>query len=569
MQDKTRGTICPFKNLIGNNIKPFLKKYGLISVVFIVAPFLVLIPLFQYETWCGGHDSDGTIFNAWTMVKTLREHPHFPIVWQPENCGYKGNPYWAFYQPLSNMMIYFMSLITALFDSNYIFSSMKAAVYVSFLISTVGMFLLLKTIFHNSPTRDLISTYGAIIYLLAPYRFIDLYSRNAYSELWVFPWMPFYLLGFYKLLFLKQKSGWIIIALSTPCLFLSHFMPSFFFVMIVHLGFFFFLIFKRSLKSFILENKNIIFWWLMSNIAGGVLSLVYILPANNVIKFINGDIMGFDRVSLDNILRHISWCYDMLDITNFKGAWQVGQLFLISFAVLNFFLFSKRKSDHRDLMLFLNLSVIITFIFLMSRTLWEHVPDILYGLQFSWRLFVVYSVLCSVIVALMIHELDIKIPVMVILLAFHFYTGERFLHYGGPDIVARHYNVESWLNEHYRLHFTTTNNYSPHSILPKTSDPVLFNFKHAVEVGTVERFSNTFLQNLKPGINILSHEHRGNIFTYELLLDFPAFLIFKQYFYPSWQLFIDSKKTDLYLTEQGFIGFEVPEGRHTVGLATR
>ncbi|MBI3591378.1 MAG: hypothetical protein HY094_08400 [Candidatus Melainabacteria bacterium] len=555
------------KEVALNNLLTFLKKYGLIIAVVLIAPYFVLTPLFHYETWCAGHDSDGTIFNAWSMVKTLREWPHLPIVWQPDNCGYKGNPYWSFYQPLSNVMIYLMSLITSIFDSNYVFSAMKSAVYLSFLISEIGMFLLLRTILKDLPQKNFISTYGAIIYLLAPYRFIDLYSRNAYSELWVFPWMPFYLLGFYKLFFLKDKKGWILIALATPCLLLSHLMPSFFFILIVHLSFLIFLTVKRNLIGFIKENKKILLWWLIGNIVGGLISSFYVLPAMNVIKYLNGDIIGFDRVSLGNILNHISWCYDMLNPVNFKGAWQVGQLFLLSFAVLNILLLSKRKTTYTDLLVFLNISLILTFTFLMSRTLWEHLPPVLYGLQFSWRLFVIYSLFCSVIVALLIHELNIKIPLLVIFLLFHYYTGERFLHYGGGDVVARHYNTESWLNEHYRKDYTTTNNYSPHSILPKTTDPVLFNFQHADEVGTNEKFSNTFFLNQKPGINILSHKRDGNLFTYKLSLESPAFLVFKQYFYSSWELFIDNKKSkDLYLTEQGYIGFEVPQGKHLVEI---
>ena len=96
---------------------------------------------------------------------------------------------------------------------------------------------------------------------------------------------------------------------------------------------------------------------------------------------------------------------------------------------------------------------------------------------------------------------------------------------------------------------------------------MLFNFDHADQVGRIEKFANTFLSNSKPGVNIISHNRKGNIFTYELLLDSPVFLVFKQYFYPSWELYIDSKQEkDLYLTEKGFIGFEVPRGKHRVVL---
>ena len=526
------------------------------------------MPLFKYETWPGGHDSNGTIFNAWSMVETLRKDFHLPLLWQADNCGFKGNPYWAFYQPFSCFVIYLISLLASTVQDNYFFPSMKWAVYASFLISEITMFFLLKTISKDSEIKNLVSGYGALIYLLAPYRFIDLYSRNAYAELWVFPWMPLYLLGFYKLFFSKELSGWYLIAISTPLLFFSHLMPSFFFILIVHLGFLLSLLFQKRFFLFINQNLHIIFWWFISNVIGIILSSFYVFPAINVVKSINGDIIGFDRVSLGNVLEHISWCYAMLDLSNFKGAWQVGQLYLLSFVVLIFLIFfTKRTMQHKDFIIFLCMSTLVTFIFLMSRTLWEHLPKVLYSLQFSWRLFTAYSFLCSVIVALLVNELKIKIPILILLLLFHFYTGERFLHYGSEDVVAKHFDAESWLNGHYRQNYTTLNNYSPHSILPKTSEPVFFSFDHADEIGTNEKFSNTYLLNLKPGVNILSYEHRGNTFVYELLLDNPAFIIFKQYFYPTWELYIDLKRSkNLYLTDFGYVGFEVPTGRHIIRL---
>ena len=501
------------------------------------------------------------------MVQTLREDFHFPLCWQPDNCGYKGNPYWSFYQPLSYLMVYFTSIFTSIFDKDYVFSGLKGAVFLSFLISEIGMFLLLRTMFKDSPTRNLVSVFGALIYLFAPYRYVDLYSRNAYSELWVFPWMPLYFLGFYKLFFLKEKKGAFIIAFMTPIMFFSHLIPSFFFIFIIHFAFLLFLMVKRNLFAFIVENKQLFLYWLSGNIVGAMVSLLYVLPAMNVVKYINGDFMGFDRVSLDNVLNHISWCSDMLDLSNFKGGWQVGQVYLISFGVLALVLLFKKNILDKNLSLYLIFSVLLTFAFLMSRTLWHYMPEVFYGLQFSWRLFLVYSFLCSLIVALLVNELNIKIPFLILILAFHFYTGERFLHYGGDDVTIANYNIESWLNSIYRQKFTTTNNYSAHSILPKTSDPIFFNFNHADETGSNEKYSNTFILNPKPGVNILSHKRLGNTFNYEILAENPAFLIFKQYYYYTWKLFIDSKPSkNLYLTEQGLIGIEVPKGRHKIVL---
>lgn len=540
-------------------------------MVFFAAAVYVLFPMFKYESWPSGHDSTGTVFNSWTMIKALRENFHFPLIWQPENCGFKGNPYWAFYQPLSYFTVYLVSAVSAFFSSDYVFWGLKGATFLSFFISEVTMFFLLREIFKESKKKNLIATFGSLIYLLSPYRFIDLYSRNAYSELWVFPWMPLYFLGFYKLLFLKEKNGVYFLIISTPLLFLSHLMPSFFFLLIVNSGFIVFLILKRSLKTYIKENSKIIIYWFIGNLIGGLLSSIYILPAMSVIKFLNGDIIGFDRVSLNNVLEHISWCFDMLNLKNFNGPWQAGQLFLVSFFILLFLsLFNNKKLNPTfgDLRLYLIIITAITFAFLMSKTLWDHAPKEFYTLQFSWRLFLIYSFICSLIVGLLAFELNLKIIVLVLLLSFHFYTGKRFLYYGGDNVIKGFYDVESWINKLYRKDFTTTNNYSPHSILPKTTEPLIFSFRHADELATNEKYSNSYFLNLNPGINILSHKHYGNKFAYELLADNSTFLIFKQFYYPSWKLYIDSKEKEIYVSEFGYIGFEIPSGQHKILLET-
>ena len=546
-----------------------IRKVLFISTVFIFTSYIGCIPLLKYETWPGGHDSYGTIFNALIMLKTMWEDPHIPIIWQADNCSFKGNPHWAFYQPLSFIVVYLASLATSIFDHNFVFSSLKMAVFLSFFISEIGMFLLLREIFKNHSSKNLISTFGAVIFLFAPYRFIDIYSRNAYSELWIFTWAPFYFLGFYKLLFQKEKSAWIYIAIFTPVLMISHLMPSFFFIIIIHLGFIIFLLIKKKLFSYPKENFEIIKCWSLGNIIGIASSLTYIIPAMNTLKYLNGDLYGFDRVDLNTVLDHIEWCYAFLDLTNFGDRWQAGQLYLISSFVLLFFVFAKKNSIYRDLIIFIVISTIVTLLFLLSRTLWHLVPPIFYGLQFSWRLFVVYSFLCSISMAIIASEYNLKIPALILIIVLHYYTGERFVHHGGEDLVNKFYNSESWQNDMYRSHHTVLNSHSPHSVLVKVSDPVLFGFKHADELGANEKYSNTFIYNLKPGINILSHQRKGNSFFYDMLLDSSSFIIFKQYFHNTWRLYIDSKKIkDIYLTEKGFIGFEVPKGRHLIKLRT-
>ena len=547
------------------------KLWSLIFIILLIGvPIYILIPLFEYETWPGGHDSTTTVFCSWNIIEILTENFHFPIAWQAEDHEFNGNAFWLFYQPLSYFVVFLMSLISSFLGKTSPFLAMKLAVFMSFIISEIGIFLLIRTILKDSEYKNKAATFGALVYLLAPYRIIDLYSRNAYSELWVFPWMPFYLLGFYKLFFEKEIKGAYILAISTACLFLSHLIPSFYFILILHLAFVLFLLLKRRVFSFLTKSKKIIGAWFLAQVAGLTLCSFYIFPVLSNLKYSIGDTFGFDRSNLKHIVEHINWTFFMLEPDNFDREWQVGQLFLAGLVIVNLFIFFGKKSLHKDLMIFLNLSVLITFIFLMSETIWEYLPEKLYAIQFPWRLFLIYSFIGSVILALLANEFRLHIIILVVLLGFHFYTGKRFLNYGREDMISKYYDTESWNNEFSRKHYTTANGAISYGFLPKTSQPTLFNFHYQNYIGKHEKSSNTFLLNVKPGVNIISHSRKGSSFDYELSLANSTFLIFTQYFYPTWELYIDSKKSDnIYLTENGYIGFEVPKGKHHVKIVSR
>src|SRR3989338_8605827 len=84
-------------------------KWTKTIAIVIVAPYLVLIPLFKYETWPWGHDATTTIFSAWETIKTLREDFHLPYRWQADDHAFNGNPFMLFYQPTSYIVVYLMS----------------------------------------------------------------------------------------------------------------------------------------------------------------------------------------------------------------------------------------------------------------------------------------------------------------------------------------------------------------------------------------------------------------------------------------------------------------------------
>ncbi|MBI2995632.1 MAG: hypothetical protein HYY52_02860 [Candidatus Melainabacteria bacterium] len=540
---------------------------GLIVFIFLYVPYHTLKPLFLCETWHGGHDGGGTVFNAWSIVTILQENFHLPLCWLPENFGYKGNPFWQYYQPLPYLVIYLCSIFVSALYKTDVYLSLKLSTYLSFVISELCMFFLLKTIFKNSPNATLTSIFGSLIYLFAPYRFIDLYARSAYSELWIFSWIPLYFLGFYKLFFLKDKTGCVQIAVSMSLLLLSHFMPSIFFLIILYIGFLIFKVVRKELGNFIKEDLVIIKWCAISNLIGMCISSFYTLPLINCKKYLFGDIAGFDGMSLEAVKYHIVVAVNMLNPLSYNYHWRVGQVYFLSILFLNFMLLSKKKLRFRHLLFFLNVVIFIAMFFICGNILWEHLPPIFYSLQFPWRLFVVYSFFGSLIIALIANEFKLTLPILVLILSLHIYTTNRFIPGSiGPGFVYNYYNIESWINDIYKKQFSSLNGGSfAHGFLPKTSFPVLFNFSPSPDTTGDENNPTNYLI-IKPGINILSHKKNASTFIYELFLEKSNFIVLRQYFYPTWKAYLDSKETDLYLTDLGYIGVDVPKGKHILEI---
>ena len=84
-------------------------------------------------------------------------------------------------------------------------------------ISGWGLYALL-----SSFANRLAATTAAVVYVLAPYRAIDLYDRFAFAEFLAFVWPPLLVLGLRRVLVENRPRWWIGLALSCAGLILTH-----------------------------------------------------------------------------------------------------------------------------------------------------------------------------------------------------------------------------------------------------------------------------------------------------------------------------------------------------------
>lgn len=185
-------------------MKKFLYLFPVISIIY------VCLPLFNHQFFAV-HD-DQQIARTFLMSEALSSG-QFPARWV-NHLGFGfGYPLFIFYPPL----IYYLSSLLH-FGGLTLIDSVKVIIFLSFLLSLISEYLLLKKFFPIS-----LSLIGASTYILTSYRSVDVYVRGALSEAFSFVFLPLILLFIYEL-FQKpfNKKNVILLSLSFAGLILTH-----------------------------------------------------------------------------------------------------------------------------------------------------------------------------------------------------------------------------------------------------------------------------------------------------------------------------------------------------------
>lgn len=150
------------------------------------------------------HDSNPHIARM-MAYHTAVSDGQYPPMWAKELLGGIGSPVMMLNYQLPYMITEsFVQMGMSIFDSY------KLLLALSFVLSGVLMYLALKSKFGT-----IASYLGAMIYILAPYRFLDIYVRGALGESLSFVFPPLLIWGF------AQRS-WPLLILGWAGLFLTH-----------------------------------------------------------------------------------------------------------------------------------------------------------------------------------------------------------------------------------------------------------------------------------------------------------------------------------------------------------
>ena len=343
-----------------------MKKNIIILLVLSIIPLVSLLHSGLPFT----HDGQDHVARIANFYQNLQEGNIIPRWAGNLNWGY-GHPILEFLYPGPS---YFASFFH--FFGFSLVDSVKIVFGLGMLLSGIFMYLWLSAFL--APEASLI---GSILYMYAPYRFVDLNVRGAIGENFVFIWLPLLLFCIYQLHKTKKISYVISGGIALALLILSHNAISLMFLpFIVFYGIY---LFPRSAspKSYVLSFISLV-------VLGFILSAFFWVPAFVEGKYTLRNIVtvgGYlDRFVNLNSLIYGQWNFGgsgqftvQLGIIHWLG------LILSPFAAIYFF----RKKNKLWILTLASFIYTFTAIFLMlsgSNFIWTRIM-ILQNFQFPWR----------------------------------------------------------------------------------------------------------------------------------------------------------------------------------------
>lgn len=347
----------------------FVKK----NFGFIIICLLGLIPLYPllHSGFPLTHDGQDHIARIANFYQSLSEGNLIPRWAGNLNWGY-GHPILMFLYPAPS---YFASLFH--FIGFPFVVSVKIIFGLTFVISGIGMYLWIRNIFGEKS-----GIVAGVLYMYAPYRFVDFYVRGAIGEHVAFLFVPFVFYFLYKISQLKKNNSQYLVGLSLSItgLLLSHNALSIMFlpIVIVYAG-----ILIVTSKNKVMLSINYVLFALL----GFGLSSFFLLPAFLEGKYTLRDIVTSSGEYKQGFVPLFdffipSWSYSGSALLSK----QVGLVQLVGI-ILSLFYIKKLKGAVRYFCLFLLIVFAFSLLLMIKESdfVW-HSISLLQKFQFPWRL---------------------------------------------------------------------------------------------------------------------------------------------------------------------------------------
>lgn len=380
-----------------DKIKRIYKKENTKNILILLfVSCIICIPLLNTKLNITYDDGVQHIARLMGTYQSLGENQNFSVIMSRfcNNFGYSWN---IFYSPITA----YGPLIFKIIGLSFI-NCIKVFIFLITFMSGITMYFFTKEVTKNKK----IALISGIIYLFAPYRFTDMYIRNALAELTTFVFLPMIFQGLYGILKQKPKREYILI-IGAVGLILTHTIVT---IYVAIISLIYIITQFKELKNRRIRDKII-------------LSLLFIILISSFFwaplleHKINTQYEVFKegRMERTEVLKAFKLGFEQLFITfnNNIMIFEIGLLNIIVLILTPIVIKKlKRKYINTDFYRFYKFALILAII-LIIMTLkifpFEYLPSILKMIQFSFRLLEFTSFLFAFIVGVNIYVLIRKI----------------------------------------------------------------------------------------------------------------------------------------------------------------
>lgn len=509
-----------------------MKKYS--NIIFLGLIILVSCFNLRYIFQPGlfrAHDIENHLARVANYYLAIKDG-HFPVRWA-RNLNFKfGYPVFNYNYPLANILCYPLIVIGLSIEE-----SLKIVLFLAYLGSGIFMYLWLRKLFNS-----VAGLVGAILYLCAPYQFLDLYVRGVVGENLSFALLPAILYFITVLTEKPNKLKFLLLVLGTFMFSLSHNIM----VMIIGPLIILYLIY--------ITRKNSSFWFtnaLKAVLLGFLLSSFFWIPAILEAKYVTLEAFNYKTVFLDHFVNIKQLFY---------GPWQngysvkgpddtmsfqlgLGQWLVLVISGILLFKFKRSKKDSIGLLSITGLIICGLAIFLMlpiSRLLWNIIPILGY-MQYPWRLLSILIIVTAFLGAIITkYNKYIGLAILVVSLIYCQQFTKPFAWDKKPDM------------EYYDFLFTT-------SVLHENK-PRWF------EEGKTDQLQTRFTS-LSGAVGFRELLWKTGLHRYEIDSPNDTNIIEHTAYFPGWQARIDGKVANIAFNDKnypGLIMISIPAGRHLI-----
>lgn len=474
-----------------------------------------------------------------------------PPRWAPDLSFNYGYPLFNFVYPLP----FYLGEIFYLLDFSLV-ASVKIVFLLSLLFSGLTMYFFLRRNFGS-----LFSFVGATLYLYTPYRAVDVYVRGVIGEALAFVFIPLVAWAIDRLVKEGGRKNLALTGITFALLILSHNIA---FLMTIP----FLLLYGLFLLVSIEERRKAVFNLAAGFSLGAGMAAFFWLPAFWEKRYMVADtVFNFrDHFPFISQLVMPSWDYGIsVWGPQDEMSFQIGlvNLLVVILACLTCF-YLRKKLRGTNLALFgwgiISLIVVLFLMNIRSSFLWSLTPLLPY-FQFPWRFLMMTTFLTTFLVGT-VEKIPLKprhrrwLAILLLILApiltFNYFRPEKIFPERTDDYFLNRYFANKtktgYSEETSSVYLTLKEEYLRLPLWTEERPMTVPEAKMEVEEG-----------------EIIYSEETSTSWTAETKTSEATKLVFHNYYYPGWQVFLDGQLRELEIEKpHGDVSLLIPAGEHQV-----